>query len=313
MKHSEFEALLKVKKKDLDIEKLAKDVSADLTGTIEKMHYTSQKFFLAHESLKTPQFRKFCRLIPISYSVAYRHVKVAELMKREECQGKFKRIDSWGTLHAIALLTPVEFKSFMSDMGGRDIHFTKGDVQKYNRRLQAERENNKLYDEWQTINSITYNIHHINYEKSLEDMKKLIEFSKTLKFIRVDYSYDSFLENSTPQLEHLIQGKKNIIKGHEDYLKILNSDKEIISSKEGIVSDDNRLKVEILDKHITYYKAVIGEINEECEKLLKEEKERIKDVEEDAEKWLSYYANPVTGSVKYDRHRDVNKTAEKVN
>ena len=124
MKHDDFEKSLNVKKKDLNLETLAKDVSNDILNKIETKQSISFKMLLAYQNLKTPQFRKFCKLIPMSYSVGCRQVKVAKFLQRNYAKGKFDHIESWDTLHAISILNFEEFWHFMTTIGDTGNHFT---------------------------------------------------------------------------------------------------------------------------------------------------------------------------------------------
>ena len=59
MNQSKFEALLNVKQKDLDLKKLADDISADFLKNIKDKHETSRKILLAYKKLKQLSLENF--------------------------------------------------------------------------------------------------------------------------------------------------------------------------------------------------------------------------------------------------------------
>ena len=231
MNQSKFEALLNVKQKDLDLKKLADDISADFLKNIKDKHETSRKILLAYKKLKTAKFRKFCRLIPLSYSAGMRHVKVAEFMQEDNRTEKLKHIDSWDTLHALSLLNKFEYWYFMHEVGNKGEHFTKAEVEKYNRGLRKKRLQNDASKIVRNSSWLTIGNSYATREDYKRDLEKVYKFVKKLPSIEVYDDFESAMEKVKTLKQAEIEVNEHEITENRWYIVRLNENIEKLEAE----------------------------------------------------------------------------------
>jgi hypothetical protein len=194
MEKQNFLELLKAKKEELDYELLAKMLHAEIADTIKSKRKVSSKFLLASQELKPMQFRRLCKLIPINYSTARRHVKVAQFLNRKGMSEKFGHIESWDVLHSISLLSDIELKHFILEMVDGGIEFNKSDVESYRADRSVRKIRSGIYSKWKAMSSIQIYPDPNSDEAAFEEMKRLLEFAGRLPLVCVD-DFLTFREN----------------------------------------------------------------------------------------------------------------------
>ena len=247
MNQSKFEALLNVKQKDLDLKKLADDISADFLKNIKDKHETSRKILLAYKKLKTAKFRKFCRLIPLSYSAGMRHVKVAEFMQEDNRTEKLKH---------------------------KGEHFTKAEVEKYNRGLRKKRLQNDASKIVRNSSWLTIGNSYATREDYKRDLEKVYKFVKKLPSIEVYDDFESAMEKVKTLKQAEIEVNEHEITENRWYIVRLNENIEKLEAELRVPDADRDGITEKLMKYgnaISTIKKWIDELQAENERLAEEE------------------------------------------
>lgn len=127
-------------------------------------------------------FKLLQRILPFSYSKTQKLLKIGKSTRISEYEDKLMLIDSWSTLHTIAILTDDQFEAFKNEYlsAAKPQYFMRSDVEKF-RRERTDPSNLRTL----AIVKVKFDLTH---------GKKIHEIQEALKNIQRECAYDEFVE-----------------------------------------------------------------------------------------------------------------------